>query len=90
MSEHEELGQRARKLLRRAGWDDFTAVEVVIGQLRIRQMGITIVVESITHAQTVYGENIISGEPTAWNADLIPGSLKTLREHMVLDDLSNI
>ena len=87
---HEELGRRAKRLLALADWDDIVDDLVIADWLRIRVMGDNIVIESVKHAQTVYAEHVTTGSATAWNADLIPDALATLRRYMVLEDLADV
>jgi hypothetical protein len=89
-SEYEELHRRSVKLLDLADWDDIVLDQARVDWLRIRLLGDFVSIESVNHASIIYRAHIQTGSITNWNADLIPGVLKTLRARMVLDDLADV
>ena len=87
---HKELGRRAKRLIALADWDVMVDDLVIVDWLRIRLMGDSIVIQNVKDARTVDAEHITTGIATAWNADLIPAALATLRRYMVLEDLADV
>lgn len=87
---HDELGRRAEAILERADWDDYVTDNMVIGHLKVRQVGFTLEILDLSAGELIYRASQDNGEISVWLNDRIQSTLDTLRKHMLLDDLANV
>ena len=86
MSDHLEIGRRARVLIDRCPshlqgvWFDDVWVNRNSAYLMVH----------IGTGNMVYIEDAHTGKPMRWDSSLFAETLKTLREHMILDELADV